>query len=265
MVHKSPMYIMQCSALHVVTRAIYSFDKFTGSYSLCRWNSFQEHWRFALFVMLAGFRGGDSGGGHCYAAKQASLRLTLVSDGNNTQQYGERCCLFCPQSHQLVGLEKDRENISISALQVVRGDEKWTWCSRRSSSWEISARNLALQVGEVSNEKIVLYDYWPCTTRRSEWLHSNLQTCPLVREGALHASAMQFKIWSWAPKANPTPSDWLTVDRKINFELRSVCVCVCVCSGIDEFSSCWTELRLKQLSGMDNWSRRTCPKCLQWS
>jgi hypothetical protein len=50
---------------------------------------------------------------------------------------------------------------------------------------EYKYRDLALRVEGVSDEA-VKYGYGFCATRTIECLHYKLQTCPLVREGALY-------------------------------------------------------------------------------
>jgi hypothetical protein len=77
--------------------------------------------------------------------------------------------------------------------------------------------NLALQVGGVSDETVkYAYGFW--ATRTNEWLHCELQTRPLVIEGA--ATFRQEVICGRKSHNGPRYQDWLTVSRKVtsNFE-----------------------------------------------
>jgi hypothetical protein len=86
---------------------------------------------------------------------------------------------------------------------LLRGDEEGTQCQMRLYVWLLVFSDL--------------------TSLR---LHCELQTRPLVREGALqeeeqsncHYWKDKDKIWSWAPKGSPIPrrTGRLTVGRKIN-------------------------------------------------
>jgi hypothetical protein len=64
---------------------------------------------------------------------------------------------------------------------------------------------MALQVGAVSGVTVI-YGYDACTTLTSKWLHSKVDTHPVIREGALHEQGRkllylkEIKIWSSVPK-----------------------------------------------------------------
>jgi hypothetical protein len=69
--------------------------------------------------------------------------------------------------------------------------------------------DLTLHVGGISDETVI-YGYGSCTTLTSEWLHCKLQTCPIVREGALYEdrnylSSKENKNLVKGPKGSPTP------------------------------------------------------------
>jgi hypothetical protein len=97
-------------------------------------------------------------------------------------------------------------------------------------SWGYKYGNLVLQIGGVS-EETVIYGYGSCATLTSEWLHSQLQTSPLIREGAFHketnnCQTKKIKIWSWAPKESRHQdelADWASVAKPTSTSDISLC------------------------------------------
>jgi hypothetical protein len=93
-----------------------------------------------------------------------------------------------------------------------------------SCSWGIYKYwNLALQVGGVSDET-VKYGYGFCATRTIEWLHCELQTRPLLREGAPQKQDHNFQTQTFRQEVTSchksqsgldTKTYWLTVSRKV--------------------------------------------------
>jgi hypothetical protein len=103
--------------------------------------------------------------------------------------------------------------------------------------------------------EIVMYGYESSATLTTDRLHYNLQTRPIVRDGALRQRVKQFscktkgkiKIRSWAPKRCPTQrrTDWLIVSRKVTST-----------STLGQAFSMWTVPMPDKQSVVCEWGRR---------